>query len=298
MLWVILLEKGFVMPDKKTLLQVVEQSPAAVAVHDKNAWMSIFAPLHVVEDPVGSTPHVGGIYDGRSGVRGHGALSRFYDTFIAPNSIAFDVAEDFVCGQEVMRDLQINLSMSGKVSAVVPMHLLYELQQDQDGWKITRLAAHWELIPMVMQLLKKGLPAVPVLASLTWRMLKQQGVLGTLGFSKAAFSIGKKGKQLAQDFVAACQRQDLPMLMALMSNDDANIQLPWCEQPLRASELFEKASVSVVLDATKIIAAGDTVSATATLNHEGKAYPCVLLLEVNRKRKRIHRVKFYCEAGL
>jgi len=114
-------------PNPEELLAQVQKSPAAVAIHDKTAWMSIFAKYHVVEDPVGSKPHIGGVYDAASGQRGHGALSRFFDTFIAPNKISFDVKRDRVCGNHVARDLTINIQMSEKVHAQVPMHLVYEL---------------------------------------------------------------------------------------------------------------------------------------------------------------------------
>lgn len=174
------------------LINIVEASPEAVAIHDKVAWMAIFAQYHVVEDPVGSKPHIGGLYDATNGVRGHGALSRFYDTFIAPNKISFAVDQDYVLNNHVVRDLTIHLEMSDSVQAQVPMHLLYELTEENDQWKILRLGAHWELVPMVMQLLGKGLAAVPVLSALTWRMLKLQGLSGMLGFSQAAFPWVKK----------------------------------------------------------------------------------------------------------
>ena len=140
-------------PDSKVLLEQVLKSPAAVAVHDKRAWMSIFSKYHIVEDPVGSNPHIGGLYDTVSGERGNGALGRFFDTFIAPNDISFDVKRYIVCANHVVRDLTINIKMSEKVQAQVPMHLLYELGPEADEWKITRLAAYWELMPMIFQLL-------------------------------------------------------------------------------------------------------------------------------------------------
>ena len=127
-------------PDKSDLLKQVEKSPAAVAIHDKKAWMSIFAQYHIVEDPVGSNPHISGLYDSVSGCRGNDALSRFFDTFIAPNKISFDVKRDIVCGTHVVRDLTINIEMSAKVKAQVPMHLLYELISENGEWKIG--AAH------------------------------------------------------------------------------------------------------------------------------------------------------------
>ena len=84
-------------------LALIEKSPAAVAVQNKAAWMDIFARYSLVEDPVGSTPHLSGVYDCRQGYRGRERLSRFYDTFIAPNKIRFQVDRDTVCGLHVVR---------------------------------------------------------------------------------------------------------------------------------------------------------------------------------------------------
>ena len=44
-------------------LALVERSPKAVAAHDKAGWLAIFAEYNIVEDPVGSRPHISGIYD-------------------------------------------------------------------------------------------------------------------------------------------------------------------------------------------------------------------------------------------
>ena len=48
-----LTEEGFTEAD---CLALVERSPAAVAVHDKAAWLALFARYNLVEDPVGSAP--------------------------------------------------------------------------------------------------------------------------------------------------------------------------------------------------------------------------------------------------
>ncbi len=108
-------------------LAAVMRSPEAVGIHDKDAWLSIFASYNIVEDPVGSTPHVSGVYDSRSRRRDNAALSRFYDTFIAANEISFHVERDIVCGLKVVRDLTIEIKMSAKVTVHVPMHLMYGL---------------------------------------------------------------------------------------------------------------------------------------------------------------------------
>ena len=127
---------------------LVERSPAAVAAKDKSAWLSLFARYNLVEDPVGSDPQISGVYDRRTGYRSLARLSRFFDTFIAPNTIRFHVDRDVVCGLHVLRDLTIEITMSPTLVVRVPVHLLCELTIDDGALKIFRLAAHGELWPM------------------------------------------------------------------------------------------------------------------------------------------------------
>ncbi len=273
------------------LLQHVEKSPAAVAIHDKKAWMSIFGQYHIVEDPVGSSPHVGGLYDAKDAERGHGALGRFFDTFIAPNKLSFDVQQDIVCGQHVVRDLTINIEMSPTIKASVPMHLLYELGQEDGEWKVVRLAAHWELIPMVMQLLKKGFACAGVLFDLTLRMFKYQGVRGILGFSAAALNVGNKGRHQMQEFVAAFNQKDLSRLMATCSSDAAIIFWPYGSKALSPSQWMEATEGS--LSITKLLVAGEAVTLSVQWTVEGEIKSGVLIAEFNRSSKTINELRAY-----
>lgn len=277
---------------REQLLAVVEASPAAVAIHDKTAWMSIFAEYHIVEDPVGSTPHLGGVYDGKSGKRGNEALSRFFDTFIAPNQIKFAVNHDYVCGNHVVRDLTIHITMSDKVVVQTPMHLLYELENVAGAWKIKRLAAHWELVPMLIQLAKKGLDCLPIMGSLSVRMMKYQGLSGILGFSKAAISIGSAGKEKVNQFVNAFNNRQLADLMNVMDNDNRIIHWPFGDLPVSPSELFDNVNGKLIIS-DKQIAAGNVVSVSATWELEGEQKSTVMLVEFNRKTGKISAIRCY-----
>ena len=273
------------------LLKQVKKSPIAVAVHDKAAWMDIFAQYHIVEDPVGSTPHVSGLYDAVEGRRGHGALGRFFDTFIAPNKISFDVRRDIVCSNHVVRDLTIHIEMSPTVKASVEMHLLYELVKEGKDWKVVRLAAHWELIPMVMQLLKKGLASAGVLANMTVRMLRYQGIFGTLGFSKGAINIGSTGKKSLEKFVKAFNHDDLSALMTVCDSDAAMMYCPFGEEPMSPSQLID--GVRGDISISKILAAGDTVSATMSLQQGDDVKEGVMIAEFNKRTKKISALRCY-----
>ncbi|MGB6246968.1 nuclear transport factor 2 family protein [Gordonia sp. (in: high G+C Gram-positive bacteria)] len=164
-------------------LATVEGSPAAVAAHDKQAWLDLFAPDAVVTDPVGSSPH-----------RGHAQLSRFYDTFIAPNRIAFRPRHDIVCDDTVVRDCTLEITMSDAVALQVPVHLRYEMTSPE---KLASLSAHWELPGMVTQLLGKGAAALPVAARLTGRLLQNQKLTGTAGFARGFHRVGCTQKHAA-----------------------------------------------------------------------------------------------------
>ncbi|GAA4476291.1 hypothetical protein GCM10023094_15790 [Rhodococcus olei] len=227
-------------PTTEDLLTIVRNSPAAVAAHDKRAWLGLFARHHVVEDPVGGRPVLGGLFDARSGRRGDAPLSRFYDTFIAPNDIHFHLeAEDIVQGLHVVRDVTIETRMGG-VTARAPMHLRYELTLDEGEPRIRRLAAHWEVAPMFAQVGGISPAKLRVGATMGARMLRLQGVGGSLAFGRAVRSVGEPGKRAVRELVASAQRGD--------------------------GAALELLGGTPVQDLRKLIAAGDTVTATGTVD--------------------------------
>lgn len=294
---------------EQELLQQAEKSPQAVSVHDKAAWLEVFATQSMIEDPVGSRPHIAGVYDATSGQRGKAQLARFYETFIAPNSIRFDVHRDIVSGSHVMRDLDIHIQMADKVHLKVPMHLLYHLVQQDGEWKITRLAAHWELIPMVMQLMGNGMASLPVSLGLSARMLKYQGILGMLAYSKAVLNVGKRGKQQAQTLVQSLNARNTTQALASFA-DHATVSWQNMAQDTKqsmkqnsgvrnsgdryAAEQFVPEYNWQIHATDKWIAAGDTVTATVRLEKDDTTQHGVALFRFNRKAGKIQHLHLYC----
>lgn len=181
---------------RDALLAAVDESPAAVAAHDKPRWLALFTTSAVVNDPVGSAPH-----------RGAQQLARFYDTFIAPNRIRFEVAHDIVCGRDVLRDLTIVIAMSDRVTLRVPAHLHYSMTE---AAQIDRLAAHWELGPMIGQLLGTGAAAAPVAGRLSVGLLRNQRLGGALGFARGFGGVGARAKRQATALLQALAIGDVP----------------------------------------------------------------------------------------
>jgi hypothetical protein len=271
-------------------LALAEQSPQAVAEHDKGAWLDLFARYNLVEDPVGSAPHVGGSYDQRQGYRGRGRLERFYETFIAPNSIRFDVHQDIVCGLHVMRDITIEITMSPDVMVRVPVHLLYELTPEEGELKIFRLAAHWELWPMLKQQVASGLPFLKVGWASGARMLRYQGMSGIAGFLRGLSSVGSRGKEQVARFAQYFNTGDARAMEGLFSRPVAGVNFPLASATLAPADCIAQGGTMTF---SKVLAAGNVVSVTVDYSKGDTHHPGVALFEFNKKSLEIVAVSFY-----
>lgn len=232
--------------DPAALLAFVAQSPKLCARHDRAGWVGLFATDGQVNDPVGSRPH-----DGRE------AIERFYDTFIAPNALSFAVEHDVVCGMTVMRDLNIDTTMSTGAKLSVPMHLRYELVEESGALKVRRICAHWELPGMMWQMMKLGLRGLWTSIALTPRLLRHQGIGGLIGFMRGLFGSGRAGKRTAEAFFAAAKRSDAAAAGALLE-EDCTLEVP----PGTKVALTDLIPGLRELEWRKLIGAGNFASAT------------------------------------
>ncbi|MEV0076907.1 nuclear transport factor 2 family protein [Nocardia neocaledoniensis] len=231
------------------LLAAVLASPRAVAAHDKAAWVGLFADRAAVHDPYGSREHIG-----------PEAISRFYNVFIAPNDIAFRVERDIVAGHTVVRDLHIETTMSTGATVSVPMHLRYDLVVTDGGWRIARLAAHWELGVMIGRLVRTGPSGVLAGAKLGPQLIGELGVGGALGMMRALRGIGGRGKRAVAALFAAAASGDVDGVRALL-DERTVLELP-AGNPLSVADFADRAR-GMTWD--KLIAAGRTVSASVRI---------------------------------
>lgn len=272
--------------DRAQCMALIERSPAAVGEHDKAAWLSIFARDAVVEDPVGSAPQRQGL-----GATRDEALGRFYETFIAPNAIHFEVDRDVVCGNHVMRDLTIVIAMSETLTTRVPVHLLYELIDEHGELRISRLAAHWELKGSVEQQRSSGPGFMWVGIKSMLRMLRHMGVSGVRGFSQASSSVGEPGKERVHAFVGALADRDEPAMAALFSDSGAAIEFPRG----RRLSIAQCAAAGGRMQLSKVLAAGNVVTATVEYETTDAVYHGVLLSEIDSESLEIQRMVGYWE---
>ncbi len=198
------------------LLALVRSSPAYVGVHDKVGWLGIFGDQHVVEDPVGSRP-----------VRSEqpGALARFWDTFIGPNEITFEVAQDWVDGFDVVRDVTVVTTLRPGVVVRTPAHLIYQTGYEKGVLKVRRMAAHWEPLPAYRQLLRARPATLSAGAGQFLHMFRTLGAGPSTQFIGAARHLGWRRKRVIIDELAQQGITEVSKLIASGNSVSASCTL-------------------------------------------------------------------------
>ena len=128
------------MPDETcTARNLARRSQAAVKAKDREAWLSLWAPDAIVQDPVGPSPFDP---DG-TGHRGPEAIAAFYDKVIAPNDlITFEIENSYLCGDEVADVGVIRTVLPGGTHMAV-VHGVYTYRSNGAG-QLIALRAFWE----------------------------------------------------------------------------------------------------------------------------------------------------------
>jgi hypothetical protein len=193
------------MYSREQLLEVVRRSPALVALHDRQGWLDLFSEDALIEDPIG-TPPAG---------KASGFLARFWDTFIAPHEIRFEVKRDHFLGRDVMRDVLIHTRINDHVQIDVPAYLLYQLEERDGALHVRRMAAHWELAKLSLGALKLGPRAWLPMTRLFARMLARMGLRWVGGYLSALWAgIGTRAVAALGELSAAVERRDASALSA------------------------------------------------------------------------------------
>jgi ketosteroid isomerase-like protein len=119
--------------------ELARRSQAAVVAKDRGAWLSLFAPDAVLQDPVGPSP-----FDpSGNGHRGREAIAAFYDSVIAPaERITFEIERSYQCGEEVAEVGVIRTTMAGGEHVAV-VRGVYTYRSNGAG-QIASLRAFWE----------------------------------------------------------------------------------------------------------------------------------------------------------
>lgn len=110
----------------------------AVEAGDREAWLALFAPDAIVEDPIGESP----LDPEGNGHRGADAIAAFHDMVIGPNDVRFTIEQSWAAGNEVANVGTISTTMPD--GTVVHTDGVFTYRVDDDG-RLTALRAFWEM---------------------------------------------------------------------------------------------------------------------------------------------------------
>ena len=259
---------------RSDLVDAVDRSPLMAAEHDRAGWVGLFTDDGRVEDPVGSRPHAG-----------PAAIGRFYDTFIAPRQIAFQIDADIVSETTVIRDVVLEVGMGPAVTMRIPAVLRYDLRDVANQWRIERLRAYWELPAMVVQFTGNGLAAGPQALELGRALIRNQGLRGALGFATGFRGARFRGKRTVRNFLEAVAAGD--QLRAWRSLGPGALITRGERSPLKFGAFSDEVAGR---SWTKLIAAGSSVTASL-----GGPRPGVLIAELGAAGGAITRLRYFAE---
>lgn len=189
-------------------LALVHRSPALVAVHDRASWLRLFGTTGVVEDPVGTPP----------ARAADGSLAAFWDTFIGPNEVSFEVHHDYQVGRAVFRDAIVHTRIAGALDIDAPAYLLYEVADD--GRSVARMRAFWPLSSLSLTALKMGPSAWIEMTKLFARMVGTMGPRWVGGYLSALWTgIGARGPRVLEQLCAAIAAGDARAAATLFTHD-------------------------------------------------------------------------------
>jgi steroid Delta-isomerase len=110
----------------------------AVTDGERDAWLACYAEDAVLHDPVGGSP----IDPHGTGIRGHAALGQFWDLFVAPNDVRFDVAAVHPGGAEAAVVATVTSVSPDQPTVSYDGVFVYRL--DDDG-RIATLHGYWDI---------------------------------------------------------------------------------------------------------------------------------------------------------
>jgi len=130
------------MSDEHPARAASKRSVQAVQAKAREAWLDLFAPDAVIEDPVGVSP----IDPTGNGHRGRAAIGTFWDKQIAPVDIRFDVRESYASGNECANVGTIIITMPNDMQARVDGVFVYRVNE---AGKLVSMRAYWEFDRML-----------------------------------------------------------------------------------------------------------------------------------------------------
>jgi hypothetical protein len=261
-----------------------------VGKHDREGWLNLFSMNAIVQDPVGAGPN----RKDKDMRKGKDALGRFYDIFIGPNKIKFDVHQDVVVGNEMVREVSINTTLPNGAITIVHCFLIYKITEENGQLKIEGLRAHWDFGKNAMALMKNnGLKGMTGSTVQFYTMIKVQGMKRIIEYLGAMYKgILKKGIKSANAFAAAVNAKD-EAAFAKLFDTVAVIEFPAGGKNIAAGDFPKGAGKDVKLELKNLRSGGWFTSGAVDVTMGGSSKHGVVFFEFSPKTKKIINARFF-----
>ena len=276
--------------DKNNIIALVNASPDLVGKHDRQGWLDLFSTNAIVQDPVGA----GLNRKGKDMRKGKDALGRFYDIFIGPNKIVFDVHQDVVVGDEMMREVSINTTLPNGAITIVHCFLIYKIVAENGQPKIESLRAHWDFGKNAISLMKNnGIKGMTGSTVQFYTMIKVQGLKRIIEYLGAMYKgILKKGIKSANAFAAAVNAKD-EAAFAKLFDTGATIEFPVGSKAIPAGDFLKGAGKDVKLELKNLRSGGWFTSGAVDAKGGGLDKHGAVFFEFSPKSKKIISARFF-----
>jgi len=275
--------------DKNKIIALVDTSPVLVGKHDREGWLNLFSTNAIVQDPVGAGPN----RKGKDMRRGKDALGRFYDIFIGPNTIKFDVHQDIVVNDEMMREVSIHTTLPNGAITIVHCFLIYKVMEEGGQLKIESLRAHWNFGKNAVSLMKNnGFKGITGSTVQFYTMIKVQGMKRIIEYMGAMYKgILGKGIKAANAFAAAINAKDEAALAKLF-DAGATIEFPVSGKAIPAGEFLKGAAKDVKVEVKNLRSGGWFTSGAVDVSG-GISKHGAVFFEFSPKTKKIISARFF-----
>ncbi len=276
--------------DKNKIVSLVNRSPDLVGKHDREGWLNLFSSDAIVQDPVGAGPN----RKGKDMRKGKDALGRFYDIFIGPNTIKFDVHQDIVVGDEMVREVSIHTTLPNGAITIVHCYLIYKIVEETGQLKVESLRAHWDFGKNAMALMKNnGFKGITGSTVQFGTMIKVQGMKRIIEYMGAMYKgILKKGIKSANAFATAVNAKD-EAAFARLFDVGATIDFPVGSKPIDAGDFLKGAGKDVKLEFKGLRSGGWFTSCALDAKAGGADKHGVAFFQFNPKTKKIVNARFF-----
>ncbi len=274
--------------DPKKVYEIVKSSPEIVGRHDREAWLGLFAEDAEVNDPVGAGPN----YKNQDIKAGRDALGRFYDIFIAPNDIKFQVFQDIVIENEVVRDVLITTTLpNGAISEVAAL-LKYSVKEVDGELKIDTLNAYWDFTGNAIALLaNNGLKGIVASCQQFGSMIAVQGMPRVIEYCGAMYKgILCRGNKAVGSFADAINANDEGVYSRLFDSG-AVIEFP-ANKAVSAADFFKDAA-DMTMRVSSVRSGGWFTSCVFDAAKGKSKMHGVAFFEFSPKSKKIVKVRFF-----